>query len=171
MSDHPPRSIKWLASSMLYGMYMFCVAGFHIEITYTHWGNSQYCIFQDNGIWGMMGRRIILTVFAVCFTPGMHSHLVSTTRFELVLRFLTLLFHCYRVAGHCIECFAHATSTARATAWSHFDFKICSLDLYLVKFDVLCVLDFACNCLKTLKNHLFAMLEHRSAVMPPKKRS
>lgn len=59
--------------------YMFCVAAFHIETTYIHIeANSQYCIFQDIGVWEIMGCRIILTVFVVCFTHGVHSHLVST---------------------------------------------------------------------------------------------
>ena len=57
-----------------------------------------------------MGCRTILRVFVVCFTHGMHSHLVSTC--NMAYNFY-MLFH-LTLSFHCIECFAQATSTARA---------------------------------------------------------
>ena len=143
----------------------------HIE------GNSQYCIFQDYGVWGIMQQRIILTVFAVCFTPGMHSHLVSTTRFKrfspysfVIIGWLNIgvalsaLHMLQALQGHswwhCMECYFDGI-----LFWK---WKICSW--YLLIHCSLC----ARHCMQlseNTKNHLFAMLEHRSAVMPPKKRS
>ena len=75
MLDHPPQSIKWQASSVFYGMHMFCVATFHINYLYTL---SSILHFSGQWCLGNYGVQNYPYIFLVSFTHGMHSYLVST---------------------------------------------------------------------------------------------